>query len=403
MTDDKNLQFNSQQIRGLLSPYLDNEVTAEERQLVEQGLAASAELRQELEALRHTVGLLAALPPVPAPRPFTLTEAQVRPAAPTARKSLFRLPWWVQGWAALAATLLCVLVAGGIFWRTQLGQYSAVMPAAEIANAPQITAPAPEKEAANAVIPTESPLQEAAAAPAEGGVEELAAAREAAAGPTDELQAEIAASPPVASPPQEASAAQVEALAQEEVDSAAVTAMPTGDVMTLAESQPVSPPAADQEAATQSLAALAPEPTHLPMATVPSAAPAMKEAAGAGQSSGAVEAATPAEIPPTAEVQSYAAPAQESAPIVPATEAMEDQVQALPPTATIAPPTSTPTALASPTTVARLTLSAPTPQVDTPVPTAARPENNTGIISLVSLAVVIILLVIWLNRSRLFR
>lgn len=403
MTDDKNLQFNSEQLRDLLSPYLDNEVTAEERRLVEQGLATSVELRQELESLRQTVALIAALPPVPAPRPFTLTEAQVRPAAPTARKGLFGLPLWVQGWAALAASLVCVLVVGGILWSTQMGRGGAGMPAAEVANAPQMTAPAPERDTAIAVIPTESPAQKpAAAAPAEGGVEESAAAREAVTETTDELQSEAAAAvPPATSSAQESTAAQADALRQE-VQSPEVTATPE-EMTTLAESQPAPPPAADQETATQSLAAgaaPAPAPTLAPIATTSNAAPAMKESAETTEQSSVAEAVPPAEIPPTAEVQGYAAAAQESAPIAPATETAQVQTQALPPTATSVPPTPTPTTLPSTTPVAMLTLPAPTPD-----PTAASlPSDNAAsnrwpLIAGV-LVLIVIAVVIWLYLRR---
>ena len=104
MADNQTHQFNTDHIRDLLSPYLDGEVTQEERALVEQALAASAELQRELELLRRTVALVTALPPIPAPRPFTLTEAAVKTVA-TPTKSSFGLPGWFKGAAALAAML----------------------------------------------------------------------------------------------------------------------------------------------------------------------------------------------------------------------------------------------------------------------------------------------------------
>ena len=58
-------------VRDLLSPYLDDEVTDEERVLVDAALAGSPELRDELETLRQTVALVADLPRIPAPRPYT--------------------------------------------------------------------------------------------------------------------------------------------------------------------------------------------------------------------------------------------------------------------------------------------------------------------------------------------
>ncbi len=67
MANNQTHQPNIELARELLSPYLDDEVTEEERVLVEQALAASGELQQDLETLRQTVSLLAGLPSVPAP------------------------------------------------------------------------------------------------------------------------------------------------------------------------------------------------------------------------------------------------------------------------------------------------------------------------------------------------
>ena len=87
MADNLNQQVNPEYIQELLSAYLDGELTAEERALVEQALDASPELQQELESLRQTVALVKALPPVAAPRPFTLSEADVQAATPAPRST----------------------------------------------------------------------------------------------------------------------------------------------------------------------------------------------------------------------------------------------------------------------------------------------------------------------------
>ncbi len=131
MADDNHPQLNIEQIRDLLSPYMDDEVTAEERALVEQGLDLSPELSRELEMLRQTTSLLSALPQMPAPRPFTLSEADVKPMGVAPRRS-FGWPVWVMGWASLAATLLCVLAVGG-FFLTQPGNRNLAMAPTEIA------------------------------------------------------------------------------------------------------------------------------------------------------------------------------------------------------------------------------------------------------------------------------
>lgn len=60
----------------LLSAYLDNQLEADERAALEARLRIDAGLRRELAALRQTVALVKALPPVRAPRDFTLTPEQ---------------------------------------------------------------------------------------------------------------------------------------------------------------------------------------------------------------------------------------------------------------------------------------------------------------------------------------
>jgi hypothetical protein len=155
-------------VRDLLSPYLDGEVTDVERALVEAALADSAQLRAELESLRQTVALVAALPRVAAPHPFTLTEADVQAIAPKPKK-LFVVPAWLGGFAAAAALLVCVLAVGGLYWTNQFGSGGAV---GDLALAPQqaVEEAAMEQPAAEAP-PAEEPAAEAMP------IEETAAAK----------------------------------------------------------------------------------------------------------------------------------------------------------------------------------------------------------------------------------
>jgi hypothetical protein len=190
MVDNTNQQPNIERVRDLLSPYLDGEVTDEERALVEKAIATSPELREDVETLRQTVALVASLPRVAAPRPFTLSEADVSAAA-LAPKKYFGLPAWASGLAVLAAALVCVLAAGGIFLRGQfsgapageLSHLTAEQPAAE-------EAPAAEKEMmVEKEAELEAPQEEAAAeeaAPTEpSDKEEFAAEAGASAAPTE--------------------------------------------------------------------------------------------------------------------------------------------------------------------------------------------------------------------------
>jgi len=64
-------------IHGVLSEYMDNRLSDNERAVVERHLEECAACSKELESLRMTVGLLDQLPSVSVPRSFTLREADV--------------------------------------------------------------------------------------------------------------------------------------------------------------------------------------------------------------------------------------------------------------------------------------------------------------------------------------
>ena len=92
----------------LLSAYLDGQVKPDELRRVETHLGTCPACQSELASLRQTVTMLHALPRVPVPRAFTLSEAQVglrRPAPAGA-------PTWFGGMArGLAAVSAVALVA----------------------------------------------------------------------------------------------------------------------------------------------------------------------------------------------------------------------------------------------------------------------------------------------------
>lgn len=100
------------QVADLLSAYIDGEVTADERALVEAHLAACTACAHDLVTLRQTVSLLRQLPQMAAPRPFTVRAADVKAIRP-ARPAWWRRPW-ARGLVAVAAVLLCVVAVGGL-------------------------------------------------------------------------------------------------------------------------------------------------------------------------------------------------------------------------------------------------------------------------------------------------
>jgi hypothetical protein len=125
----------------LLSAYLDEEVTTDERQLIETHLPTCEACQQELASLRFTMALVQALPPRPIPRTFYVTEEMVAPQ-PKAQEA----GWW--GWlrglapfgAALAALLVVFVLARPLMVGTSgsatMPDAAPAMSEAEIALAP---------------------------------------------------------------------------------------------------------------------------------------------------------------------------------------------------------------------------------------------------------------------------
>jgi len=390
MANNQNHQLNSDEIRDLLSPYLDGEVTDEERVQVEQALVASPELQRELETLRRTVALVSALPPVAAPRPFTLSEAQVKPAKPT-RAGLFGLPGWFRGVAALAATLLCVLAAGGFFLSMQFGSSQ---PAAEIASAPtapvEAPAAAPAQEEADQAA---SAAKEVAPQTAEATTEVRVEAAEAAATPLPAPTATPAPETMMAAPAEPPAAAQEVPPADESM------ALESQTITQAYETAPTEQPAADAAAAavTATPPPASPVPSVAALVAPAEEAPQEKAAAN-GEAEAGQMAAESAPVPTEAPVQEDTAESatqtdQLTAESAPALEAAQVEQAQTAPTATPSPqPSSTP--------VAMLTLPVP----ETPSPTATSEllaessPSNWGLTIVLAIAgfLVIVGLLIWL-------
>lgn len=95
-------------VAGLLSSYIDGQVTSAERRLIEGHLPGCDSCSRELDDLRRTVSLMGTLPELGPGRSYVLSSAH-RPAP--ARRSAF--PLWAPGIAAAAcAVLLAVVISG---------------------------------------------------------------------------------------------------------------------------------------------------------------------------------------------------------------------------------------------------------------------------------------------------
>ena len=147
-------------LRGLISDYVDGQVTESERDRVEAHLAGCEQCRSELEGLRATVSLLGALPELRVPRSFALREA------PERATSTSGLVWGTRFATAAAGSLVAALVIGnavGVF--AQSGRVSGLDESVPEVAAAKV-APQAQALSTPAALPSPAPAPEAAAAAA---------------------------------------------------------------------------------------------------------------------------------------------------------------------------------------------------------------------------------------------
>ncbi|MEZ4863181.1 MAG: hypothetical protein R3C14_17815 [Caldilineaceae bacterium] len=201
----------------LLSAYIDDAVTEEERTLIESAIAADPKVAWQVESLRQTVHLLQTLPALALPRSFTLDEiitpqaapsmVQKKPVAKSAPAPLYaKENWWqrlqvfFQGGspllriAAAAFALLVVLLVGSQFFASPRGGLN-------VANSSDGTKPVAVAESSvqrNALAAATSTTVVGPTKAAPQAVAKLAGATTAET--AGEAVTEEAASPSVASP-----------------------------------------------------------------------------------------------------------------------------------------------------------------------------------------------------------
>ncbi|RME54062.1 MAG: hypothetical protein D6790_17160 [Caldilineae bacterium] len=190
----------------LLSAYIDGAVTVEERRRVEAALRTDPQVAWRHESLRQTVALLRSLPQVPAPRPFTVTEAQVADVLARRRsrsqvRPSSREGWWagflaflnsgnlaLRNAAAVAAALFVILAVTGPFLRGRPAMQRAPEPVAA-----ELTAPETAGVPAQAPAPQAAPQEQAAPVAIAPRAPEAPAAVEEAAPPVAPAAAQEAA------------------------------------------------------------------------------------------------------------------------------------------------------------------------------------------------------------------
>jgi len=95
-------------VHGLLSAYVDDELSSRDRSRVEQHLSQCAGCRADLHSLRWTKRLLGQAPALKIPRSFVVREADLGKALPRRR----RRSLWATQWATAVVALLFVVVMG---------------------------------------------------------------------------------------------------------------------------------------------------------------------------------------------------------------------------------------------------------------------------------------------------
>ncbi|MSP13142.1 MAG: hypothetical protein EXR62_09310 [Chloroflexi bacterium] len=129
-----------ERVQELLSAYLDNEISDQERELVERHLHTCEECQETLAELRWTTNLIQQVSPVPIPRSFTLPTT-VEPILARRPAHPGRVIHYSLRWATAAAALLLVVVAG-----------RDLLPGNNSATAPAQTAPKHELQAPQAPL-----------------------------------------------------------------------------------------------------------------------------------------------------------------------------------------------------------------------------------------------------------
>lgn len=138
-------QSDHQRTEELISAYLDQQVTAEEKQFFERHVAACADCRAQLAATRSMVAALRAMPVVKAPRSFVLPREMAR----SPRRSIFAWYPALRLATVLAALAFVVLFAGDLLISRSGGNALQMsIPAA---------APAPRAEKPAAAMPAPAP------------------------------------------------------------------------------------------------------------------------------------------------------------------------------------------------------------------------------------------------------
>jgi hypothetical protein len=144
----------------LLSSYIDEQLTPQERAALEARLASEADLRRELESLRTTVSLVKMAERVRVPRNFTLDPKKYGKAVPASFWQRWGLAALTPLASAGAALAVMMIVGGGILMTSGLRSPQAEM-SAPAGVFGQAQAPRATPAAAMPAAATEAPTEQA--------------------------------------------------------------------------------------------------------------------------------------------------------------------------------------------------------------------------------------------------
>ena len=289
----------------LLSAYLDGQVKPDELRRVETHLGTCPACQSELASLRQTVTMLHALPRIPVPRAFTLSEAQVglRRPAPAGGPTWFG--GMARGLAAVSAVALVAVMAAVLLrqpsWQPSqdVARLAAPAPAAE-APAAAATASAATADAMVArVAPTDTAQASKAAAASGTPVTAQATQAQAATKAPAPAAAPLAAGTQIAKLPEKPAEKPATAIVEAQSSAAKAQADQPGPPSAAA-AVPVTPLPTDRPTAAPVALAAAAAPPTATLAVARAASEPGLAAAAAGRSSvtsTAVSTATLSELP----------------------------------------------------------------------------------------------------------
>lgn len=185
----------------LFSPYIDGQVSAEERAFLERYLAEHTEARAKFEMLKRAVQLTRTLPAVKPPRSFVLPRSMARkPSAAVRMYAVMRFA------TAAAMVLLAFAVIGDLATSSQLALRATspnILSSAQATPATTATVVAQQRAAeAGSAEATEAPTAEMFAMEStETPLAADATVAEATAAPTPTLETELAQAPTEAPAP----------------------------------------------------------------------------------------------------------------------------------------------------------------------------------------------------------